>query len=49
MGRRKAVVVGVVVLVRVVDGTLRKGQRVRMMGTGAAYDIERVGFFTPLC
>jgi GTP-binding protein LepA len=41
------VYLGVVVLVRVVDGTLKKGQRVRMMGTGAAYDIERVGFFTP--
>lgn len=41
------VYLGVVVLVRVVDGTLKKGQRVRMMGTGAAYDIERVGVFTP--
>ena len=41
------VYLGVVVLVRVVDGSLKKGQRVRMMGTGAAYDIERVGFFTP--
>ena len=29
---------GVVVLVRIVDGTLRKGQRIRMMGTGAAYE-----------
>jgi GTP-binding protein LepA len=38
---------GVVVLVRIVDGTLRKGQRVRMMGTGAAYDVDRVGVFTP--
>jgi len=38
---------GVVVLVRVVDGVLKKGQRVRMMGTGAAYDIDRVGVFTP--
>src|SRR6201985_2258369 len=34
---------GVVVLVRIVDGTLRKGQRIRMMGTGAAYDVDRVG------
>ena len=41
------VYLGVVVLVRVVDGTLKKGQRVRMMGTNAAYDVERVGFFTP--
>ncbi|MBT9290756.1 translation elongation factor 4 [Prosthecodimorpha staleyi] len=38
---------GVVVLVRVVDGILRKGQKVRMMGTGATYEIERVGVFTP--
>jgi GTP-binding protein LepA len=38
---------GVVVLVRIVDGTLRKGQRIRMMGTNAAYDVDRVGVFTP--
>ena len=38
---------GVVVLVRVIDGCLAKGQRIRMMRAGAAYDIERVGFFTP--
>src|SRR5471032_1161074 len=41
------VYLGVVVLVRVVDGVMKKGQRIRMMGTGAAYDVERVGFFTP--
>jgi GTP-binding protein LepA len=38
---------GVVVLLRVVDGMLKKGQRIRMMGTGAAYDVDRVGVFTP--
>ncbi len=38
---------GVVVLLRLVDGTLKKNQRVRMMGTGAAYEIDRVGVFTP--
>src|SRR2546427_4918591 len=38
---------GVVVLVRIVDGVLKRGQRIRMMGTGAAYDIDRVGVFTP--
>jgi GTP-binding protein LepA len=38
---------GVVVLVRIVDGTLKKGQRIRMMGTGAAYDVDRTGVFTP--
>ena len=38
---------GVVVLLRIVDGVLRKGQRIRMMGTGAAYEVDRVGVFTP--
>jgi GTP-binding protein LepA len=41
------VYLGVVVLIRVVDGVMKKGQRIRMMGTGAAYDVERVGVFTP--
>jgi GTP-binding protein LepA len=41
------VYLGVVVLVRIVDGVLKKGSRIRMMGTDAAYDVERVGFFTP--
>ncbi|HET7492559.1 MAG TPA: translation elongation factor 4 [Bradyrhizobium sp.] len=41
------VYLGVVVLVRIVDGVLKKGQRIRMMGTNAAYEVERVGFFTP--
>jgi GTP-binding protein LepA len=38
---------GVVVLVRIVDGSLKKGMRVRMMGTGASYDVDKVGVFTP--
>ena len=38
---------GVVVLVRVVDGRLKRGMRVKMMRTDAAYEIERVGVFTP--
>ncbi|HKG00860.1 MAG TPA: translation elongation factor 4 [Xanthobacteraceae bacterium] len=38
---------GVVVLLRVVDGTLKKNQRVRMLGTGAVYEVDRVGVFTP--
>src|SRR5690242_9656510 len=38
---------GVVVLVRIVDGVLRKGMKVRMMGTGAAYEVDKVGVFTP--
>ncbi len=38
---------GVIILVRVVDGELKTGQKVRFMGTGAAYDVDRVGIFTP--
>ncbi len=38
---------GVVILVRVVDGTIRKGQKVRFMATGAVRDVDRVGIFTP--
>ncbi len=38
---------GVVVLVRIVDGTLKKGMRIRMMGTNAAYDVDRTGVFLP--
>src|ERR1700754_3250688 len=38
---------GVVVLVRVVDGELKKGHKIRMMATDALYTVERVGVFTP--
>jgi GTP-binding protein LepA len=38
---------GVIVLVRIFDGTLKKGQRVRMIGTDAAYEVDRIGTFTP--
>src|SRR4029077_8578975 len=38
---------GGVVLVRIVDGSMRKGQRIRMMRTKASYDVDRVGVFTP--
>jgi len=38
---------GVVVLVRVVDGVLKKGDRIRMMGTHASYEVDRVGVFKP--
>jgi GTP-binding protein LepA len=38
---------GVVVLVRVVDGVIKKGQKVRFMQTAATRDIDRVGIFTP--
>jgi GTP-binding protein LepA len=39
--------VGVVMLVRVVDGVLRRGDRVRMMATNAVHAIEQMGVFTP--
>jgi len=38
---------GVIVLVRVIDGRLARGQTIRMIGTGAKYTIDRVGVFTP--
>jgi GTP-binding protein LepA len=38
---------GVVVLVRVVDGMLKKGMRVKLMSTGAVHPIDRVGIFRP--
>ena len=38
---------GVVVLVRIVDGTLRKGQRIRLMSTRGTYQVDRVGIFRP--
>lgn len=38
---------GVVVLVRVFEGTLKKGQRIKFMSNGATRDIDRVGMFTP--
>ncbi len=38
---------GVIVLVRVIDGHLKKGQTIRMMASGAEYEIDEVGVFTP--
>jgi GTP-binding protein LepA len=38
---------GVIVLVRIVDGTLKEGDTIKMMGTGATYEVDRVGVFTP--
>ena len=38
---------GVVVLVRVFEGSLKKGQRIKFMSNGATRDIDRVGMFTP--
>jgi GTP-binding protein LepA len=38
---------GVVILVRIVDGTLKKGMKIKMLSTGGNYLIENVGYFTP--
>jgi len=38
---------GVVVLVRIMDGVLKKGMRVKMMGAGATYTVDQVGVSTP--
>ncbi|UWP88451.1 translation elongation factor 4 [Aliiroseovarius crassostreae] len=38
---------GVIVLVRIIDGKLKKGERIRMMSTNAVYPVDRVGVFTP--
>jgi GTP-binding protein LepA len=39
--------VGVVMLARVVDGVLRRGDRIRMMATDAVYPLDQIGVFTP--
>ncbi len=38
---------GVIVLVRVMQGTMRKGQRIRFMSNGSAYDIDSMGVLSP--
>ncbi len=38
---------GVMVLIRVIDGELKKGDTIKMMGTGAVYPVDRVGVMTP--
>jgi GTP-binding protein LepA len=38
---------GVIVLVRVVDGVLKKGMTIKMMRTGASYGVDRIGVFRP--
>ncbi len=39
--------VGVVMLVRVVDGRLQRGERIKLMATGAIYNADNLGVFTP--
>lgn len=41
------VYLGVIVLVRVIDGVLKKGQKIKMLSTNASYIVDSVGFFTP--
>ena len=38
---------GVVILVRVVDGVLKRGQKIKFMATGAEYVVDKIGYFTP--
>ena len=38
---------GVVVLVRIMDGVLKKGDQIKMMQTGAKYGVDRIGVFRP--
>ena len=38
---------GIVILVRIKDGILKKGQNIRMMGAGTTHQVERIGIFTP--
>jgi len=38
---------GVIILVRVKNGILKRGQKIRMMASGAAYEVDSVGYFTP--
>ncbi|HKL24613.1 MAG TPA: translation elongation factor 4 [Desulfuromonadales bacterium] len=38
---------GVIILVRIFDGTIRKGQRIRLMASKSEYDVLKVGIFGP--
>ncbi len=38
---------GVVVLVRVMDGTLKKGERIKMLSNGSTHHVDRIGVFRP--
>jgi GTP-binding protein LepA len=38
---------GVIILVRIKNGVLKRGQKIRMMASNAAYEVDSVGYFTP--
>ena len=38
---------GVIVLIRVIEGSIKKGQKIKLMSTAAVYQIERIGIFQP--
>lgn len=38
---------GVIILVRIMEGVLKIGQKIKMINANATYDVDRVGFFTP--
>jgi len=39
---------GVVVIIRVIDGQIKRGDRIRMMATGGSYPVDRLGVFKPV-
>lgn len=38
---------GVIILVRIMEGVLKVGQKIKMINANAIYEVDRVGFFTP--
>ncbi len=41
------VYLGVVILLRIIDGSIQKGMKIKMMSTNATYNVDNVGIFTP--
>ncbi len=38
---------GVIILTRIIDGTIKKGEKVKLMATGGVYEVQKVGAFSP--